>query len=57
MSRLFGTDDSYAGYSAEAGFGLKQREGPFSLRLTARLLENRGQPMSWYGLTKATGPR
>lgn len=53
--RQFGTDESYYGYSAEAGFGVKQKDGPFSLRVTARLFENRGQPMSWYGLASAQG--
>ena len=54
--RQYGTDADYAGYSAEAGFGFRQKDGPFSVRVTARLLENRGQPMSWYGLAPATGP-
>jgi iron complex outermembrane receptor protein len=53
--RQYSTDADYAGYSAEAGFGFKQKDGPFSVRVTGRLLENRGQPMSWYGLTPATG--
>ncbi|MDQ4419235.1 TonB-dependent receptor [Sphingobium sp. DEHP117] len=47
----FGTDDSYWGGSAEAGFGLKQKDGPWSLRVTARYFRNEGQPMSFYGLT------
>jgi iron complex outermembrane receptor protein len=51
----YGTEADYYGYSAEAGFGFRQKDGPFSLRVTGRLLENRGQPMSWYGLTPATG--
>ena len=51
----YGTDADYTGYSAEAGFGFRQKDGPFSVRVTARLLENRGQPMSWYGLAPATG--
>lgn len=51
----FGTDDTYPGYSAEAGFGWKQQDGPFSLRLTGRYFRNEGQPMSWYGLTPVTG--
>lgn len=49
--RQYGTDADYAGYSVEAGFGLRQKDGPFSLRVTGRLLQNRGHPMSWYGLT------
>jgi iron complex outermembrane recepter protein len=53
--KQYGTDDRYSGYSGEAGFGLKQKDGPLSLRVSTRLLENRGQPMSWYSLTPATG--
>jgi iron complex outermembrane recepter protein len=53
--KQYGTDKSYAGYSGEAGFGFKQKDGPLSLRLTTRLLENRGHPMSWYFLTPTTG--
>lgn len=52
--RQYGTDADYYGYSAEAGFGFKQKDGPFSVRVTGRLLENRSQPMSWYGLAPAT---
>jgi iron complex outermembrane receptor protein len=52
--RQYGTDADYRGYSAEAGFGFRQKDGPWSVRLTTRLLENRGQPMSWYGLAPAT---
>ena len=53
--KQYGTDKSYYGYSGEAGFGFKQKDGPFSVRVSTRLLENRGQPMSWYFLTPATG--
>ncbi|MES2288562.1 MAG: TonB-dependent receptor [Pseudomonadota bacterium] len=53
--RQFGTDAAYPGYSAEGGFGLKQQNGPWSVRVSARLLQNEGQPMSWYGLTPVTG--
>ena len=51
----FGTDESYIGYSGEAGFGWRQADGPFSLRLTARHFRNDGHPQSWYGLTPTTG--
>lgn len=54
--RQYGTDADYYGYSAEAGFGFRQKDGPFSMRVTGRLLENRGQPMSWYGLTPGDAP-
>jgi iron complex outermembrane receptor protein len=53
--RQYGTEADYAGYSAEAGIGFRQKNGPFSVRITGRLLENRGQPMSWYGLAPAVG--
>ncbi len=53
--RQYRTDTAYPGYSAEGGFGLKQQDGPWSVRVSARLLRNEGQPMSWYGLTPATG--
>lgn len=49
--RQFGTKDSYRGGSAEAGFGLRQRNGPWSLRVTGRYFRNEGQPMAFYGLT------
>jgi iron complex outermembrane recepter protein len=53
--KQYGTDKSYPGYSAEAGVGFKQKDGPLSLRLSTRLLENQGQPMSWYTLTPVSG--
>lgn len=53
--RQYGTDDSYYGYSGEAGLGWKQKDGPFSLRLTGRHFRNDGHPQSWYGLKSATG--
>lgn len=48
--RQFGTKDSYWGGSAETGFGLKQKDGPWSLRVTGRYFRNEGQPMTFYGL-------
>jgi iron complex outermembrane recepter protein len=54
--KQYGTNRTYLGYSGEAGVGFKQKDGPFSIRVSTRLLENRGQPMSWYGLTPAVGP-
>ncbi|MBV1691257.1 TonB-dependent receptor [Novosphingobium sp. G106] len=53
--RQFGTKDDYYGYSAEAGLGWKQKDGPFSLRVTGRFFRNEGQPMMWYGLVPAAG--
>ncbi len=51
----FATHADYRGYSAEAGLGWKQQDGPLTLRLTGRYFSNQGQPMSWYGLVPATG--
>ncbi len=53
--KQFGTSKSYYGYSGEAGFGWKQKNGPFSVRLTGRHFRNDGHPQSWYGLTPVTG--
>ena len=53
--RQFATRDDYMGYSAEAGLGWKQKEGPFSLRLTGRFFRNDGQPMTFLGLNPVTG--
>jgi len=50
-----GTKDSYFGYSGEAGFGLRQKDGPFSIRLTGRYFRNDGHPMTFLGLTPVTG--
>ena len=53
--KQFSTNKNYAGYSGEAGFGWKQKDGPFSVRLTGRHFRNDGQPQVWYGLTPVTG--
>jgi iron complex outermembrane receptor protein len=53
--REFGTDDDYKGFSGEAGFGWKQKDGPFSLRLTGRYFRNDGQPMTFLGLNPVIG--
>lgn len=53
--REFATRDDYYGYSGEAGFGLRQQDGPFSLRVTARYFRNDGQPMTFLGLNPVTG--
>lgn len=45
------TRDDYYGYSAEAGVGFKQKDGPWSVRLTGRFFRNTGQPMTFLGLT------
>jgi iron complex outermembrane receptor protein len=46
----FGTHADYWGGSVEGGIGLKQDNGPWSMRLSGRYFRNEGQPMSWYGL-------
>jgi iron complex outermembrane receptor protein len=51
----YGTDASYLGGSAEAGFGWKQENGPFSVRVTGRYFRNDGHPMQFLGLSPATG--
>jgi len=46
----YGTHDSLWGWSAEGGFGLKQADGPFSMRVSMRRLVNDSQPMQFYQL-------
>ncbi len=53
--KQFATDDTFYGFSGEAGVGFKQKDGPFSVRLTGRYFRNRSQPQSFLGLTPATG--
>ncbi|MEP7222766.1 MAG: TonB-dependent receptor [Novosphingobium sp.] len=53
--RQFASKDSYEGFSGEAGFGWKQHDGPFSLRLTGRFFRNDGQPMTFLGLVPVSG--
>ncbi len=58
--RQFATKDDYFGYSGEAGFGWKQKDGLFSVRVTARYFRNDGQPMQFFGLVPVaagTGPQ
>lgn len=52
--RQYGTKEDLYGWSAETGIGLKQ--GDWSFRLSGRRLENRGQPMQFYQLTRLTDP-
>jgi iron complex outermembrane receptor protein len=51
----FSTHKSYWGGSAEAGVGFKQKDGPWSLRVTGRYFHNTGQPMMFYGLVPVAG--
>jgi iron complex outermembrane recepter protein len=53
--RQYSTNDDYGGYAAEAGVGWKQKDGPFSLRLTGRYFRNDGHPQAFYGLTPVAG--
>jgi iron complex outermembrane receptor protein len=50
----YGTHDTYWGYSAEAGMGFRQKDGPWSLRLSGRHFRNEGHPQMFYGLTANT---
>ncbi|MET0365328.1 MAG: TonB-dependent receptor plug domain-containing protein, partial [Sphingobium sp.] len=49
----FGTKDTYWGWSGEAGIGLKQKDGPWSLRISGRHFRNDGHPMMFYGASPA----
>lgn len=51
----YATRADYAGGSIEAGIGLLQKDGPWSLRLSGRLFRNTGQPMSYLGLIPVAG--
>ncbi|MEP9359703.1 TonB-dependent receptor [Sphingomonas sp. KR3-1] len=51
----YGTQATYWGWSGEAGLGWRQKDGPWSARLSGRHFRNDGQPMSWYGLTPVAG--
>lgn len=53
--RQFGTDDDYYGVSGQAGIAWRQKNGPFSLRLTGRFFRNDGHPQTFYGLSPAAG--
>ena len=53
--RQFSTRDDYYGFSGEAGLGWKQKEGPFSVRLTGRFFRNDGHPQTFLGLVPVTG--
>lgn len=49
----YGTHDDYWGGAVDGGFALKQKDGPFSLRVSARRLRNRAQPQQFYQLAYA----
>lgn len=50
----YGTDESYLGYSAEAGFGFRQEDGPWSVRLSGRHFRNTGHPQMFFGLVPSS---
>lgn len=52
----FGTKDTYLGWSGEAGFGFKQKDGPWSFRVSGRHFRNDGHPQMFFGLTPLTSP-
>ena len=52
--RQYGTRETFAGGSAEAGFALRQKYGPLSLRVSARRLRNDSQPMQFYQFAPTT---
>jgi len=43
----YSTRDTYLGYSAEAGFALKEADSPWGARISWRRLRNHGQPMQF----------
>lgn len=51
--RQYGTQESLWGGSIEAGFGFRQKDGPFSLRISGRRLRNNSQPLLFYQLVPA----
>jgi len=51
--RQYRTQESLWGGSAEVGFGFRQKDGPFSMRISGRRLENNAQPMQFYQLAPA----
>lgn len=51
--RQYGTQESLWGGSVEAGFGLKQENGPLSVRVSGRRLVNNVQPQQFYQLAPA----
>lgn len=48
----YGLEETFQGYNVEAGANWKQKDGPFSARVSYRHFENIGQPMSYSLLCK-----
>jgi iron complex outermembrane receptor protein len=52
----YGVDETFTGYSVEAGGSWKQPSSPWTVRVGARHFDNVGQPMTYYLLTPSFGP-
>jgi iron complex outermembrane receptor protein len=52
----YGIDETFTGYSVEAGGTWKQESSPWTVRASARHFDNVGQPMTYYLLRPANGP-
>lgn len=50
----YASRDTYMGYSAEAGFGFRQEDGPWSVRLSGRHFRNTGHPQMFFGLAPSS---
>ena len=53
--REYGLNQTFKGYSGEAGFTWKQTDGPWTIRAGYRHFENVGQSMTYTLLTPTTG--
>ena len=51
----YGFDETFKGYSLEGGVNWKQKDGPWSVRVSGRHFENTGQSMTYNLLTATTG--
>jgi iron complex outermembrane recepter protein len=51
----YGFNETFSGYSVEGGLNWQQRDGPWSLRLSARHFENVGQSMTYMLLSPTSG--
>jgi len=52
----YGVDDTFSGYSVEAGGSWKMPSSPWTARIAARHLENVGQPSTYVLLAPLNGP-
>jgi iron complex outermembrane receptor protein len=53
--KQYGTDETYDGYTVEAGADYAQADGPWSGRVSYRRLDNVGHPQQFSQLVAATG--